>query len=103
MLDLVSLDIVHKDAESEKINAKAEKEGGTSRPEMDEEYENELIEKELPFYTTPLVKNGDNSGKPSGFIRYILGIEKADDPRCIEICNKFIANIDTMEKVIIMK
>jgi len=70
---------------------------------MDEEYEAELTERELPFFTTPLVLNGDNSGKPAGFIRYCLQVAKWDDMVANEnIIKKFNESIATVQKVILI-
>ena len=100
MQDSVILDVFHDD---DAILRGEEKEGGGfSRPEMDEELETELTDRDLPFYTCPLVKNGDNSGKPAGYIRYLLEVAKwdneAENKKAKENFNKNIALVTKIQK-----
>ncbi len=83
LLDDVYIDFFHEDEE----NAKKKKEeedggggGGFSRPEVDYPFEEDLIEKELPFQCSPLQIAGGKSNENYGELRFVLKICKENDP-----------------------
>lgn len=51
-----------------------------NRPDIDNEYEDELIKNELPFCTSNLQMSGENDGDANyGLIRYVLKLMREDD------------------------
>ncbi len=97
MQDSIVIDVFHDEEEGNK----GEKDSGAyMRPEMDEEYEVDLTDRELSFYTTPLVLNGDSSGKPAGFIRYLLELAKWENKEENDLKKKkFKDDIELIKKV----
>lgn len=54
--------------------------GSYNRPDIDYEYEEEVLEKDLPFCTSPLQMSGEGEGEADyGIIRYVLKLVKDSD------------------------
>ena len=80
LLDDVYLDFFHEDEENSKKKKEDEdNSGGFSRPEVDYPFEEDLIEKDLPYQYSPLQVAGGKSNESYGELRYILKICKEND------------------------
>lgn len=56
--------------------------GNFNRPDIDNEFEDELVDTELPFYSSALVMPGDtNSEANYGILRYVMLLVKEDESK----------------------
>jgi len=86
----IQIHIYRKEYDKKDREKKEEDMGGSyNRPDIDNEYEDELWEKDLPFLTTPLKLSGESQAGETGLLRYLLKLVKFEDPNYREVQDQF--------------